>query len=110
MNDEERKILFVSSRRKVLEELIKSGEGTSYYIAKKLNVADSAVGKHLAILHEAGLVEEPLVDLSQGRLRKVYKPSKKAKEILKEFWIEEVESAPKFIKESLAQKLGERED
>lgn len=98
----------VSSRRRVLEELIKSGEATSYELAKKLNIHDSAVGKHLKILHEAGLVEEPEIDTSEGRLKKIYKPSKHAEKILKEFWSKEIESVPESVKKIISEKLIEK--
>lgn len=96
----------VSSRRKVLEELIKRGKATSYEIAKKLNIHDSAVGKHLKILQEAGLVEEPEVDTSEGRLRKIYRPAKHSEKILKEFWLKEIKSAPESVQEILKEKGG----
>ena len=99
----------VSSRRRVLEELVKSGEATSYELAKKLNIHDSAVGKHLKILHEAGLVEEPMVDVSEGRLKKVYKPAKDAEKILKDFWLKEIESAPENIQKILGEKYTKKE-
>lgn len=95
------KILSVSSRRKILEELIKSGEGTAYELAKALHIPDSAVGKHLKILQEAELVEEPKTDISEGRLRKVYKPSANAQKVLTEFWLEEIKSVPEGVKDSL---------
>jgi predicted transcriptional regulator len=104
MNKEEEKILSVSSRRKVLEELIKSGEGTSYELAKKLNIPDSAAGKHLKILKEAGLVEEPKIDTSEGRLKKIYRPAKSAEKVLNDFWLKEIETAPESIKKLLAEK------
>ena len=96
-----KKLLSVSSRRKILEELIKSGEGTAYELAKTLHIPDSAVGKHLKILQEAELVEEPKTDISEGRLRKVYRPSANAQKVLTEFWLEEMKSVPKGIKNSL---------
>jgi predicted transcriptional regulator len=105
MNREEERILSVSSRRRVLEELIKSGEATSYELAKKLDIPDSAVGKHLRILHEAGLVEEPEIDISSGRLKKIYRPSEYAEKILQEFWSKEIESAPESVKKIVSEKL-----
>jgi len=108
MNQEEEEILSVSARRRVLEELVKSGEATSYKLAKKLNIHDSAVGKHLKILYEAGLVEEPMVDVSEGRLRKVYKPSKNAEKILEDFWLNEIESAPEGIQKIICEKFTKK--
>jgi predicted ArsR family transcriptional regulator len=102
-------LLSVSSRRKVLEELKKSGEANSYALAKKLGVPDSAVGKHLKILQEAGLVEEPTVDVSEGRLRKVYRPAKDAEKILGEFWVKEVRSAPESIQKILKGEQTQKE-
>jgi len=109
MNLEEEKVLSVSSRRRVLEELVKSGEATSYELAKKLNIHDSAVGKHLKILYEVGLVEEPLIDTSEGRLRRVYKPSENAERVLREFWLKEIKSAPESIQKILGGKPIEKE-
>jgi len=106
---QEEKILSVSSRRKILEELVKSGEATSYELAKKLNIPDSAIGKHLKILNEAGLVEEPKIDTSEGRLKKIYKPTKGAEKTLKDFWIKEIKSAPESIQRILGEKLTEKE-
>jgi len=94
--------LSVSSRRRVLEELVKSSEATSYELAKKLNIHDSAVGKHLKILQEAALVEEPEIDTSEGRLKKIYRPAKHAEKMLKEFWLKEIGSAPESIKKILS--------
>ena len=104
MNQEEEKILAVTSRRKILEELVKSGEATAYEIAKKINIPDSAVGKHLRILREAGLVEGPEIDISGGRLKKTYKPSPHAEKILEDFWLKEIQSAPESIKKILSRK------
>ena len=104
MKSKEEKILSVSSRRKVLEELIKIGEATAYEIAKKINIPDSAVGKHLKILREAGLVEEPEIDISGGRLKKTYKPTPHAEKTLRDFWLKEVKSAPESIQKILSRK------
>ena len=95
------RILSVSSRRKILEELIKNGESTAYELAKVLQIPDSVVGKHLRVLEQGNLVEEPRTDISEGRLRKVYRPTAGAKEVLTKFWLEEVESLPKSIQNSL---------
>lgn len=95
------KILSVSARRKILEELIKSGEATAYELSRKLEIPDSAVGKHLRILYEVGLVEEPKIDLSEGRLKKMYKPARSAEKKLKEFWIKEIKSVPKSIQNEI---------
>ena len=109
MDGEERRLLSVSSRRKVLEALIKSGEATAYEIAKKINIPDSAVGKHLRILREAGLVEGPEIDISGGRLKKTYKPSPHAEKTLKDFWLKEIQSAPESIQKILSRKHVEED-
>jgi predicted ArsR family transcriptional regulator len=109
MSGFEEKVLSLSSRRKVLEELIKSEEATAYQIAKKLNIPDSAVGKHLAILYQARLVQRPIIDTSEGRLKKLYKPAEDAERILMNFWLKEIESAPESVKKRIYMKLAERE-
>lgn len=99
MDNIEEKVLSLAIRRKVLEELIKKGEATAYDIAKTLDIPDAAVGKHLIILQEAELVKEPEIDISTGRLKKIYKPSEGAIKILKEFWKREIKAAPKIIQD-----------
>ena len=106
------KILSVSSRRKILEELIKNGESTAYELAKVLEIPDSVVGKHLRILEEGKLVTAPETDISEGRLRKIYRPAPEARKVLTEFWLKEMNSIPESIKDSLretyeAQKGGD---
>jgi len=93
------KVLSLSIRRKVLEELIKKGKATAYELSKELDIPDAAVGKHLGILYEAGLVESPEVDISSGRLKKIYMPSNRAAKILREFWKKEIMAAPKIIQD-----------
>jgi predicted transcriptional regulator len=97
MDEAVERILSTSVRRKVLEELIKRGKATAYEISKNLNIPDAAVGKHLEILFEAKLVSAPEVDISSGRLKKIYRPAANAEKILKEFWDKEIRSAPKSI-------------
>lgn len=97
MDEAIERILSTSVRRKVLEELIKRGEATAYEISKNLKLPDAAVGKHLEILYEIKLVSSPEVDISTGRLRKIYKPAPNAEKVLKEFWDKEIRSAPKSI-------------
>ena len=99
MDDVAEKVLSQTVRRKVLEQLIEKSDATAYDIAKELDIPDAAVGKHLMILQEAGLVEEPEVDISGGRLKKIYRPSRKASKTLKEFWKKEIEMAPKMIRD-----------
>jgi len=98
MNKVIEKILSVSSRRKVLEELIKKREATAYEIAKELGIPDAAAGRHLFILCEVGLTEAPTISTSGGRLKKIYKPTRAAEGILREFWDKEIQSAPESIK------------
>lgn len=104
MNSREERILSVASRRKVLEELIKIGETTAYEIAKKISIHDSAVGKHLRILCEAGLVEGPEIDISGGRLKKAYRPASHAEKTLGDFWLKEIQSAPQSVQKILSRK------
>lgn len=103
-----RKLLSVPSRRRILEELIKNGESTAYELAKKLEIPDSAVGKHLKILCEAGLVEEPNIDVSEGRLKKIYKLAPHAEKLLKEFWISEIQSVPESIQRALNREMHKK--
>ena len=105
-----KKLLSAASRRRVLEELIKNGENTAYELAKKLEIPDSAVGKHLKILCEAGLVKEPNIDVSEGRLKKIYKPAPHAEESLKEFWISEIRSVPESIQKAVNNEIHKGED
>ncbi|MCK4364826.1 MAG: helix-turn-helix transcriptional regulator [Thermoplasmatales archaeon] len=91
------RVLSTSIRRKVLEELIKRGKATAYEISKNLDIPDAAVGKHLEILFEAKLVDAPEVDISTGRLKKIYRPATNAEKVLKEFWDKEIRDAPKSI-------------
>lgn len=93
------KALTVRTRRRVLEELVKRTNSTAYGLAKRLDISDSAVGRHLEVLEEVGLVKPPNVDTSLGRLKKVYEPAKDAEKTLEEFWRKELESAPEGIKE-----------
>ncbi len=95
------KVLSVTSRRKVLEEVVKNGEITAYEIAKTLKLPDAAVARHFHILSGAGLIEGPFVDTSGGRLKKIYRPSPHAEKILKDFWAKEIESAPESIKKGV---------
>lgn len=99
MDELAEKVLSLTIRRKVLEQLIKKGEATAYEISKELSIPDAAVGKHLSILQEVGLVNPPEIDVSGGRLKKIYKPSKNAIKVLKEFWKKELEAAPEIIKD-----------
>ena len=91
------KVLSTTVRRKVLEELIKNEKATAYEIAKNIDIPDAAVGRHLEILHQVGLVHKPQVDISEGRLKKIYSPTSEAERILREFWDREIRSAPKSI-------------
>jgi len=100
-----RKALSVTSRRKVLEELTKCGGATAYELAEKVGISDSAIGKHLQILCNASLVEGPTTDISTGRLKKIYKPSPNAEEVLSDFWIEEISSVPNKVKKRIHEKL-----
>jgi len=104
--EELRKALSVTSRRKILEELIKRVGATAYELAEKIGISDSAIGKHLQILCNAGLVEGPTTDISTGRLKKIYKPSPNAEEVLSDFWIEEISSVPTKIKKRMYEKLA----
>lgn len=94
MDDNKEKALMVTSRRKVLEELIKMKKATAYDIAKKVGISDAAVGKHLKTLEEAGLVQLLSKDTSTGRLRKLYIPTPNAEETLYVFWEKEILSTP----------------
>lgn len=92
------KVLSVTSRRRVLEEVVKNGEITAYEIAKTLKLPDAAVARHFHILSGAGLIEGPFVDTSGGRLKKIFRPSSHAEKVLKDFWAKEIESAPESIR------------
>lgn len=99
------RLLSVASRRRILEELIKNGENTAYEFAKKLEIPDSAVGKHLKILCGAGLVEEPNIDVSGGRLKKIYKPAPHAEKVLKDFWLKEIRLTPESVQKMLNREI-----
>jgi predicted ArsR family transcriptional regulator len=100
------KVLSVTSRRRVLEEVVKNGEITAYEIAKTLKLPDAAVARHFHILSGAGLIEGPFVDTSGGRLKKIYRPSPHAERVLKDFWAKEIEAAPESVK---MQFIGKKE-
>jgi predicted ArsR family transcriptional regulator len=98
MNEKIKQALSNRLRRKVLEELIKEKKSTAYTIAKYLNVPEASVSNHLEILKKADLVKGPNIDTSTGRLKKIYQTSDKAEQLLREFWIEEINKAPNSIK------------
>lgn len=98
------KILSTTVRRKILEELIKRGKANAYEIAKDKEIPDAAVGRHLQILMGAGLVKEPNVDISEGRLKKIYTPASGAENTLIEFWNKEISEAPKSIQKKVFEK------
>lgn len=99
MSQDKMGALTVRARRRVLEELLKRGNSTAYGLAKRLDISDSAVGRHLEVLKEIGLVKPPNVDTSLGRLKKIYEPAEGAEKTLEEFWRNELELAPERIKE-----------
>lgn len=101
MKEDQKEALNVRTRRKVLEELIKKGNSTAYGLAKRVDISDSAVGRHLDILEEAALVEPPYTDTSVGRLKKIYTPAKNAEEVLAEFWEKELDSIPDEIRKKV---------
>lgn len=107
--EELRKALSVTSRRKILEELTKCGGATAYELAEKVGISDSAIGKHLQILCNAGLVEGPTTDISTGRLKKIYKSSPNAEAVLSDFWVEEISSIPNKVKKRMYEKLAKSE-
>ena len=104
MNNITEKVLSTTVRRKVLEELIKLGKANAYEIAKNTGILDAAVGKHLQILRENGFVNEPAVDISEGRLKKIYAPSPGAENTLKEYWDKEFREAPMSIQKMIIEK------
>jgi len=92
-------VLTPTPRRKILEELIKNGEASPYEISKKVGISDSSVSRHLDILSDSDLIEPPETDVSGGRLKKIYKSTPDAEKAIANFWKEEIQSAPKFIRE-----------
>lgn len=98
------KVLSTTVRRKILEELIKRGKANAYEIAKDTEIPDAAVGRHLQILMGAGLVKEPNVDISEGRLKKIYTFASGAENTLKEYWDKEFKEAPKSIQKMILEK------
>ncbi len=105
------KILSTTVRRKILEELIKMEKANAYEIAKNTGIPDAAVSKHLKILRETGFVEEPDIDISEGRLKKIYTPSPNAEDILIEYWYKEISETPVSIQNMIRRKYcGSRED
>jgi len=101
------KVLSTTVRRKILEELIKRGKANAYEIAKDTDIPDAAVGKHLQILQGADLVKEPDVDISEGRLKKIYAPTANAENSLKEYWDKEISEAPQSIRKMIFEKYCE---
>ena len=102
------KVLSTTVRRKVLEELIKLEKANAYEIAKNTGIPDAAVGKHLQILRENGFVKEPDVDISEGRLKKIYTPAPGAENTLKEYWDKEINEAPKSIQKMIIEKYSNK--
>lgn len=102
------KVLSTTVRRKILEELIKRGKANAYEIARDTGLPDAAVGRHLQILRGAGLVQEPNVDISEGRLKKVYAPTANAENSLKEYWNKEISEAPQSIQKMIFEKYCEK--
>jgi DNA-binding transcriptional ArsR family regulator len=95
------KVLSTTVRRKILEELIKRGKANAYEIARDTGIPDAAVGRHLQILQGAELVKEPDVDISEGRLKKIFTPALYAENALKEYWHKEICEAPESIREMI---------
>lgn len=101
MDNYSKRLLSTQVRRIVLQELLQMKKGNAYQIAKNTGISDAAVSKHLKILMGAGLVKEPDLDISEGRLKKIYQPTENAENLLTEYWLQEFASIPINIKKKI---------
>ena len=53
-------------------------------------------------------IEEPNIDVSEGRLKKIYKPAPHAEKVLEEFWIKEIRLTPESVQKMLNREIHKR--
>ncbi len=71
-----------SSKRDILELLLKQGEATAQTLADALDISPQAIRRHLKDLEAEGLIEHHAVQVGMGRPQHVYELSAKGRDRL----------------------------
>lgn len=72
---------FPSTKKNILQELLRSGQSNAAKLAKSLQISSQAVRRHLGELERDGLVEHQTVQQGMGRPQHLYELSEQGKSL-----------------------------
>jgi DeoR family transcriptional regulator, suf operon transcriptional repressor len=72
---------FPSTKKNILQELLKQGQTTSSELAKSLSISSQAIRRHLTELETEGLIEHSTVQSGMGRPQHFYQLSEQGRSL-----------------------------